>query len=108
MFERTFSSWRSSVGKPNSDPDVGAAPSAAGDERRLWLRYRADLETSVQLPDSAMRDVFPATIRDISRGGANLTADRDVPPGQLLNLDLPRGDSAGDYTVLACVVRSKP
>src|SRR5205823_13249161 len=26
--------------------------------------------------------------------------------GQLLNLDLPRGDNQGVYTVLACVVRS--
>jgi hypothetical protein len=101
MFERTFSSWRNSAAEAN----LGGA-SSSGDQRRLWLRYRVNLETSVQLPNSAMRDVLHASIRDISRGGVNLIADRNVPAGQLLNLDLPRDNGPG-YTTMACVVRSK-
>src|SRR5262249_7782079 len=104
MFERTFSSWRNSAGESNSDPHLGS--SLSSDQRRLWQRYRVNLETSVQLPNSAMRDVLHASIRDISRGGVNLVADRNVPAGQMLNLDLPR-DGGPRYTTMACVVRSK-
>jgi PilZ domain len=105
MFERTFSSCRNSAGEANGDPGADRASSSA-DQRRSWLRYRVNMETSVQLPNSAMRDVLHASIRDISRGGVNLIVDRNVPAGQLLNLDLPRDDDRG-YTALACVVRSK-
>src|SRR5437762_12770859 len=107
MFERTFSFWRTMIGEPTAGQTATGTATSTADERRLWLRYPADLETSILLPDSALRDTLRATIRDISRGGANLTVDREVPPGQLLNLDLPRGADESVYTVLACVVRAQ-
>ena len=107
MFERTFSAWRGLVGEPEAERATRALSNSGAEERRFWVRRSANLETSIQLPDSPHRDILRATIRDISRGGANLTVDQEIPPGQLLNLDLPHGEG-GVYTVLACVVRSKP
>jgi hypothetical protein len=103
MFERTFSFWRRLVG--NEPAGAGHAPSENGhDERRLWVRYPADLKTSVELANPAQAFKAPAKIRDISRGGANLILDQQIQPGQLVNLELPNADDSV-YAILACVVR---
>ena len=105
MFERTFSFWRRLVGHEPAAAS-GAAPTSAQDDRRLWVRYPADLKTSVGMT-SAHTELLktPAKIRDISRGGANLILEREVQPGQLVNLELPLSD--GDLTLPACAVRAE-
>jgi hypothetical protein len=108
MLERTFRFWRRWVGKDNPAPPA-PAPSGAGNgsaDRRLWVRYPADLITNVHLADQPNPAKRPAMVRDISRGGANLLLDQEVQPGQLVNLELPSA-AEGAYQVLACVVRSE-
>jgi hypothetical protein len=99
MFARTFSFWRRLVGRDGS-PQPGSDP---GDtERRVWIRYPANLEATFQPAGATNR--FPARVRDISRGGANLIAGQPLKPGDLLSLELP--DAAGQVqNVLACIVR---
>jgi hypothetical protein len=106
MFERTFSFWRRLVGKePHRAQSRGQEQTTAQDERRLWVRYPADLKTSIQLTDDPLPFQAPAKIRDISRGGANLLLDCQIAPGQLVSLEVP-SPAEGSQSILACVVRS--
>lgn len=103
MFERTFSFWHRLVGKP--------APAPAGDpvERRLWVRYPADLRANVQVTEGAAPvHRVSAQVRDISLGGANLLVNRSFEAGQLLSLELPRAGTEDKHIVLACIVRAAP
>jgi hypothetical protein len=99
MFEKTFSFWRRLVGQ------APAAPTASEQQdRRLWLRYAADLRGNVQLADAGPKDRMLAHVRDLSLGGANLEVERPLQLGQMLTLELTGGQ--GEVrTVLACVVR---
>jgi hypothetical protein len=106
MFGRTFSFWRRWVGKSDSARTTAAAVAEGPDERRLWVRYPADLKTLVQRAADLPQARAAAKIRDISRGGANLLLDHEIQPGQLVNLELPSPHDEGTYTILACVVRS--
>lgn len=109
MLERTFRFWHRWVGPDAAGAQAATATAVAEDaqaERRLWVRYAADLQAQVQLPDRKTQ-VSAARVRDISRGGASLIWDREVPPGQLLNIDLPHASANAVQTVLACVVRSR-
>jgi hypothetical protein len=84
-----------------------ASTAVKEDERRFWMRYPADLDTSVQLADYPGEDRVPARIRDMSRGGVNLIVDEPFKPGQLLSLELPSPDDPERvFYLLACVVRS--
>jgi head-tail adaptor len=101
MFEKTFTFWRRLVGQT-------PAPTApAHDDRRLWIRYAADLQGNVQRTEKPGSHKLSATVRDLSQGGANLLVDQPVEAGQMLSLELP---AAADEvrTVLACVVRVTP
>jgi c-di-GMP-binding flagellar brake protein YcgR len=103
MFERTFSFWRRLVSK------VQHPPAAAPQDRRLWIRYPAELETNVQLASEALQQSrFSASVRDISLGGAHLLVDRAFETGQMLSLELPQAGSEESHTVLACIVRVVP
>jgi hypothetical protein len=102
MFEKTFSFWHRLVGT------TSAAPSAAvHDDRRLWVRYAADLEGKVQLAEKLGSAKILAKVRDLSLGGANLLVDQPLQPGQMLSVELP-ADQGDVRTVLACVVRATP
>lgn len=103
MFAPGFSFWRRLMGKAEPEPEIRK------DDRRFWVRYPADLESSVQLADHPGEDRIPARIRDISRGGVNLLLEENYQPGQLLSLELPCTDES-DRTLqmLACVVRNIP
>jgi hypothetical protein len=108
MLERTFSFWRRWVGQSEND-GTGAATATIDsplDERRLWIRHSANLETTIQLTDQPHKGNAAAQLRDISRGGARLLLDFEIEPGQLINLELPKAISEGVCTVLACVVRA--
>ncbi len=100
MFGRTFSFWRRLVGR-----DVPASDEANAD-RRLWVRYPADLHTNVQLAGGAvLENRISAEVRDISLGGVNLVVGQSFNTGQLLSVELPHIGDADRHTVLACVVR---
>jgi PilZ domain len=113
MFARTFSFWRRLVQRPTADSTAGgsgdsATDTVAQDDRRLWIRYPADLTTCVQPADHPGEDRTTARIRDISRGGANLLLDRSFRPGQMLDLQLPLPEEPDRIVhLLACVVRVK-
>jgi hypothetical protein len=99
MFEKTFSFWRRLVG-PAPAPIVV-------DDRRLWVRYAADLDGNVQLAAKQGSDKILAKVRDLSLGGANLLVDQPLGLGQMLSVELPV-NQGNVRTVLACVVRVHP
>jgi hypothetical protein len=104
MFAQRFSFLRRLIGGGAAAPET-----VKTDERRLWVRYPADLDTSVQLADHPGEDRVPARIRDLSRGGANLVLDQGFPTGQLLSLEMPcPEDPERIFQILACIVRSTP
>jgi len=98
MFASTFSFWRRLVGRPEGS---GGGVTAETD-RRVWVRYPASVETTLQPPGDASR--FTARVRNISRGGINLIADRALRPGDHVSLELPAAAEL-THNVLACVVR---
>ncbi|MFO0865297.1 MAG: PilZ domain-containing protein [Gemmataceae bacterium] len=97
MFERTFTFWRRLIGQ---EP---AKSAEAQDDRRLWVRYPADLTTKVRSQEDHSK-VATARIRDISRGGANLLLDRSFNEGEMICVGLPDVEG-GVLEVLGCVVR---
>lgn len=105
MFERTFSFWRRLVGKPSDDSPAAAAAEA---DRRLWVRFAVDLETTYYPAGFPETGQLSARVRDISRGGANLIIGREFLPGELLSVELPRGNGHTGHSVLACIVRVEP
>jgi len=86
MFERTRSFWRRLLGQPGS---AGTSAVATGEERRVWVRFPADLETSFIPAGSPGSSRFSARVRNISLGGINLLGDRPFQPGELLTVELP-------------------
>jgi c-di-GMP-binding flagellar brake protein YcgR len=107
MFERTFSFWRRWIGKERPSEDSGGG-TAVAEDRRLWVRYDADLEAHVQPTQSAAEERSLVRVRDISLGGIHLVTDRPFQPGQILSVELPTCESGEHRTVLACVVRLTP
>jgi hypothetical protein len=98
MVARKFSFWRRLVGGSEHTQTTE-------DDRRVWVRYPANLEATFQPPGDTSR--FAARVRDISRGGVNLVADRAFQPGDHLSLELPT-PSRQTHSVLACIVRVSP
>lgn len=89
----------------------GSAPSdtkIAEEERRVWVRYPANLETTYQAPGQAEASRSSALVRDISCGGANLLVQQPFQPGDMLSVELPTADAESANSVLACVVRISP
>jgi hypothetical protein len=99
MLEKTFSFWHRLVGK---SPEVPAKTTEQ--DRRLWVRYAADLRGNVQLPNAGPDAKILAQVRDLSLGGANIEIDRKIELGQMLTLELTGGNHEV-RSVLACVVR---
>jgi hypothetical protein len=98
MLKRTFSFWRRLVGQ---EPGPGGATGT--EERRVWVRYPANVEATLQPAGGSDPGRFSASVRDISRGGANLVVNRAFHPGDLLSLELPVDERPSN--VLACIVR---
>jgi c-di-GMP-binding flagellar brake protein YcgR len=99
MFERTRSFWRRLLARATP----GQGPLGM-EERRVWIRYRADLQTSYK-PASAPETTRLSThVRNISLGGINLVGSRPFQPGELLTVELPGSTEQSRYDVLACVV----
>src|SRR5260370_29935862 len=102
MFKHAASSlWRRLTSRRRAtEPPVGAEH--VEDERRVGVRHPADLRT--QVAPAGDEGGFPARIRDLSRGGLKLLADRPFDPGDLVTVGLPDANGAPNLTVLACGV----
>ncbi len=75
----------------------------AGDDRRIWVRHPADLETTLKSAHNGSADRLSARVRDISRGGVSLVVSRKFKVGELLSVELPKDGAT--HEVLACIVR---
>jgi c-di-GMP-binding flagellar brake protein YcgR len=73
-------------------------------ERRVWVRFPADLETSYQTSPAAGAARLSARVRNISLGGINLLGNRAFQPGDMLSVELPGATEQTTTNVLACVV----
>ncbi len=102
MFGRTFTFWNRLVGKP-------ATAEEAPSERRVWVRYPANLETTVRLAAGPVVETrVSARVQDISPGGANLLVNGAFEAGQMISVELPHCKDQQTHTVLACIVRVTP
>ena len=99
MFERAFSFWRRLVGK-------GGKSARADEERRLWVRYPAQISTTVSPTTNNEALRLLSQIRDISRGGASLVINHAFEPGEHISIELPLAGNEQAQTVLACIVRA--
>jgi hypothetical protein len=98
MFQRVLQSWGRLVGWG------GEAPAAQG-ERRVWVRYPCELETTCRPANDVAPQGFQVRVQDISRGGIHLLVNRRFEPGALLSVDLPGAGDGSGCTALAYVVR---
>jgi c-di-GMP-binding flagellar brake protein YcgR len=100
MFERTKTFWRRLLGRPGPT----ATAKGGDDERRVWLRYTADLKTAFKPAGAPDHTRLSAQVRNISLGGLNLVGSRPFQPGELLTVELPGASEESRCDVLACVV----
>jgi c-di-GMP-binding flagellar brake protein YcgR len=101
MFEQTAALWRRLLGRP---APANVTSTTAEEERRVWVRFPADLKTRVVVPNGADEPGLSARICDISRGGAKLVIARAFEPGSMLTIVLPSAQGKASLAVLACVV----
>jgi c-di-GMP-binding flagellar brake protein YcgR len=102
MFERTRTFWQRLLGRP-AQGEV-ATMDHDNEDRRVWARYPANLETVYKpagAPDSTR---LTAQVRNISLGGINLLGGRPFELGELLTVELPGATEQSRCNVLACVV----
>jgi c-di-GMP-binding flagellar brake protein YcgR len=102
MFQRSKTFWRLLLGRPEESSAV--ALQDGPDERRVWVRFPADLETAFKPAGTADHSRVAARIRNISLGGVNLRAERSFCPGDMLSIELPCASGEARCNVLACVV----
>ncbi|MGH7225764.1 MAG: PilZ domain-containing protein [Gemmataceae bacterium] len=99
--------WRWLTGQP-----LALARSAtdkdSDDERRVWLRYAANLNVRAEPVNDEGDAAVSAVISDISRGGIQIISTRRFEPGILLSVELPSSHGQSALSVLACVVRAQP
>src|SRR5262245_42236223 len=100
MFERTKLFWGRLLGRPAT----AAVTAVDTEDRRVWVRYPADLQTSYRPTGTPERTRLSARVRNISLGGINLFGNRAFKPGELLTVELPGADDQRRCNVLACVV----
>jgi c-di-GMP-binding flagellar brake protein YcgR len=110
MLASAVTFWRWLTGQPVSldAKDAPAESGEANDERRVWLRYAADLNTRCAEVGDDGETGIAATIRDISRGGLKVIASRRFEPGTVLSVELPSVSGESALAVLMCVVRAQP
>jgi c-di-GMP-binding flagellar brake protein YcgR len=106
MFGQTISKWRRLLGgQPASGQGIGQA---IEEERRVWVRHAADLETTYQPADGPDGNRLAARVRNVSQGGINLLVSSPFEPGEMLSVELPSSSEGSTNTVLACVVHVTP
>jgi hypothetical protein len=107
MFARTVSFWKRLLGRQPAAED-GASVKQAEEDRRVWVRHPADLETTYQPADRSEAVRLGARVRNISLGGVSLAVNRAFEPGDLLSVELPGATEESRCKVLACVVHVAP
>jgi hypothetical protein len=105
MFERTVSFWKRLLRRHTPAESAGAVQQAE-DERRVWTRYPADLETVYRPAGAGAAVRLSARIRNVSLGGISLCVDRPFAPGQMLSVELPGATEDARCDMLACVVHA--
>jgi c-di-GMP-binding flagellar brake protein YcgR len=98
MFARTKTLWQRLV---CNSTDGGVA---VAEERRVWVRHPAELNTTCQAADGTGSEPLSAVVRNISQGGISLLLGQPFEPGEMLSIELPGPGEGTNYTVLACVV----
>jgi hypothetical protein len=68
-------------------------------ERRAWVRYPCDLDSSCRPAIAAQTSRWVAKVRNVSSGGIALALGRRFEPGALLTIDIQkaRGDSRSSF-----------
>lgn len=84
------------------------ADSRRAEERRLWVRYPCEFETTFSPIRGSVAGRMEARLRDVSRGGTNLLTDEPCEPGSLLAVELPTANESAATEALAYVVRCSP
>jgi hypothetical protein len=95
MFKRTVSMLKRLV-----------SPRRPEEERRVRLRYPANLATTLVPINGADAVRLSGRVRNISGTGLNLVVGRRFEPGSLLSLELPGAEGQPSHSVLACVVHA--
>lgn len=103
----TVTFWRWLTGQPMSLASMLPADES-GEERRVCLRYAANLNIRCGEAHEQPDPGVSALIRDISRGGIHMVAPQRYEPGTVLSVELPSARGAGGLAVLACVIRAQP
>ena len=90
-FTKTF--WKRLLGRHSQA--ATATMDAAAEERRVWIRYPADMKTTFQPAGAPANTRLSARVRNISLGGINLIGNRSFEPGELLTVELPGASEEG-------------
>ncbi|HZV05440.1 MAG TPA: PilZ domain-containing protein [Gemmataceae bacterium] len=103
----TVTFWRWLTGQ--SMPELSSPPGEAStEERRVWLRYAANLNVRCGEVSGETDNGVSAEICDISQGGIQMIAPRRFEPGTLLSVEMPSAAGEKAMAMLACVVRTQP
>lgn len=81
-------------------------PTSLGVDRRVWVRYSCDLESTCHSQKGMDELSWSARVRDISRGGLNLQLNRFFEPGSTLTVDVPLGADLATRAVVVKVVHA--
>jgi hypothetical protein len=103
-FSRAMSFWRFGAGESSNPRFESSIPVA--EDHRVWVRFPSNLATTFQSPTSGGQESLQAKIRNVSRGGLSLLADRGFEPGSLLSIEPPSGDQSA-LAVLVYVVHAR-
>ena len=107
MLASTVTFWRWLSGQP-IPLDMLTAPSNSADERRVWVRYAANLNIRCEEISGEVETGVSAKICDLSRGGVRMISPRRFDPGTVLSVELPASQGQSALAVLACVIRAHP
>src|SRR5580765_620719 len=102
MFERTKSFWQRLLSSPEVNGNIALADGP--DDRRVFVRFPADLETALKIPGGLDTSRLAVRVRNVSLGGVNLLSSRAFQPGDMITVELPGADDHTACQVLACVV----
>ncbi len=82
-------------------------PTSLGVDRRVWVRYFCDLESTCHSGKGPDEVSWSARVLDISRGGLSLQLNRAFEPGSILSVDIPLGPNLAPRSLLVKVVHAK-
>jgi hypothetical protein len=84
------------------------SPTSFPGDRRVWVRYSCDLESSCQPAGVADEVSWSARVRDISRGGIKLNLNRPFETGTLLKVEISNGQGDQSRSLMVRVVHVSP